>query len=69
MPLDPSSEFPRPSLARLRDDSRAIFAAGVAAVDPRVAVQRAVVRRGDTLEPSWRRVWRRFWASASAPGR
>ena len=50
MALDPSNESPSASLARLRDDSRAIFAAGVAAVDPRVAVQRAVVRRGDTLE-------------------
>ena len=50
MPPDPSSESPSASLARLRDDSRAIFAAGVAAVDPRFAVQRAVVRRGDTLE-------------------
>jgi len=34
---------------QLRDDSRHIFAAGVAAVDPIAAVQRAVVRRGDTL--------------------
>ena len=50
MPLNPPSESPPPSLARLRDHSRAIFAAGVAAVDPLVAVQRAVVRRGDTLE-------------------
>ena len=38
------------SLARLRDDSRAIFAAAVAAVDPLHAVQRAVQRRGDILE-------------------
>ena len=49
MPPDPSSESPSASLARLRDDSRAIFAAGVAAVDPLVAVQRAVRRAGDTL--------------------
>ena len=49
MPLDSPSESSPSSLARLRDDSRAIFAAGVAAVDPMVAVQRAVVRRGDTL--------------------
>ena len=39
-----------PALARLRDDSRAIFDAGVAAVDPMVAVQKAVVRYGDALE-------------------
>ena len=50
MPPDASSELSPPSLARLRDDSRAIFAAGVAAADPKVAVQRAVARRGDTLE-------------------
>ena len=49
MPLDPPSVSSKSSLARLRDDSRAIFAAGVAAVDPLVAVQRAVVRRGNTL--------------------
>ena len=49
MPLDPPSESSSSSLARLRDDSRAIFTAGVAAVDPVVAVQRAVVRRGDML--------------------
>jgi hydroxypyruvate reductase len=35
---------------RLRADSRAIFAAAVAAGDPITTVQRAVVRRGDTLE-------------------
>ena len=50
MPLDPPSESSPSSLARLRDDSRAIFAAGVAAVDPLVALQRAVMRRGDMLE-------------------
>ena len=50
MPLNPPGESLPASLARLRDDSRAIFAAGVSAVDPLVAVQRAVVRRGDTLE-------------------
>ena len=50
MPPDPSRESPSGSLARLRDDSRAIFAAGVAAADPKVAVQRAVACRGDTLE-------------------
>ena len=50
MPPDPASASLPSSLARLRDDSRAIFAAGVAAVDPLLAVQRAVVRRGDTLE-------------------
>ena len=50
MPIDlPGAATPF-SLARLRDDSRAIFAAGVAAVNPLTAVQRAVVRRGDTLE-------------------
>ena len=50
MPIDlPGTSVPF-SLARLRDDSRAIFAAGVAAVDPLIAVQRAVVRRGDVLE-------------------
>ena len=49
MPLNPPTDSPLPSLARLRDDSRAIFAAGVAAVDPLVAVQRAVRRAGDTL--------------------
>ena len=50
MSLDPPRQSSPSSLARLRDDSRAIFAAGVAAVNPVVAVQRAVVRRGDTLE-------------------
>ena len=50
MPPDPPSASLPSSLARLRDDSRAIFAAGVAAVDPMVAVQRAVTRRGDMLE-------------------
>ena len=49
MPPDPPIDSPSPSLARLRDDSRAIFAAGVAAVDPMIAVQRAVRRDGDTL--------------------
>ena len=37
------------TVQQLRDDSRHIFAAGVAAVDPIAAVQRAVVRQGDTL--------------------
>ena len=50
MSLDPPTQSSPSSPARLRDDSRAIFAAGVAAVDPMVAVQRAVVRRGDALE-------------------
>ena len=50
MPLDPSGKSSPFSLARLRDDSRAIFAAAVAAVNPLAAVQRAVVRHGDTLE-------------------
>ena len=36
-------------MQKLREDSRHIFAAGVAAVDPIAAVQRAVVRQGDTL--------------------
>ena len=49
MPLEPPIDSPSPSLARLRDDSRAIFAAGVAAVNPLVAVERAVRRDGDTL--------------------
>lgn len=35
--------------AQLRADAQAIFAAGVAAVDPVTAVRRAVVRHGDTL--------------------
>lgn len=34
---------------QLHEDSRRIFAAGVAAVDPVTAVQRAVTRQGDTL--------------------
>jgi hydroxypyruvate reductase len=34
---------------QLREDSQRIFAAGVAAVDPTAAVQRAVIRRGETL--------------------
>ena len=34
---------------QLREDSRRIFAAGVAAVDPVTAVQRMVARQGDTL--------------------
>ena len=50
MQSDPSTPCEFPALARLRDDSRAIFDAGVAAVDPLVAVHRAVVRRGDELE-------------------
>jgi len=50
MQSDPSTACEFPALARLRDDSRAIFDAGVAAVDPLVAVHRAVVRRGDELE-------------------
>ena len=37
------------TVQQLRADARRIFAAGVAAVDPVVAVQRAVVRHGDTL--------------------
>lgn len=37
------------TLQQLRDDSCHIFAAGVAAVDPVAAVQRAVVRRDDVL--------------------
>src|SRR5215510_859996 len=37
------------TLQKLREDSRHIFAAGVAAVDPIAAVQRAVVRQGNTL--------------------
>ena len=36
-------------MQKLREDSRHIFAAGVAAVDPIAAVQRAVVRQGNTL--------------------
>jgi glycerate 2-kinase len=36
-------------MQKLREDSRHIFAAGVAAVDPVAAVQRAVVRQGNTL--------------------
>lgn len=50
MPPDPLKAGDMPALARLRSDSRAIFDAGVAAVDPMVAVQRAVTRRGDVLE-------------------
>ena len=50
MPVEPVKTGELPDLSRLRGDSRAIFDAGVAAVDPMVAVQRAVVRRGDTLE-------------------
>ena len=38
------------TIPQLREDSRRIFMAGVAAVDPVAAVQRAVVRRGDTLD-------------------
>jgi hydroxypyruvate reductase len=49
-PEPPLQSSPSSSLARLRADSRAIFAAGVAAVDPLVAVQRAVARRGDALK-------------------
>src|SRR5262244_1537166 len=37
------------TVQQLREDSRHIFAAGVAAVDPVAAVRRAVVRQGDTL--------------------
>ncbi len=37
------------TMQKLREDSRHIFAAGVAAVDPVAAVQRAVVRQGSTL--------------------
>src|SRR6266852_6052862 len=37
------------TIQQLREDSRHIFAAGVAAVDPVAAVRRAVVRQGDTL--------------------
>lgn len=37
------------TIHQLREDSRRIFMAGVAAVDPVAAVQRAVVRQGDTL--------------------
>jgi glycerate 2-kinase len=37
------------TVQQLRQDSRHIFAAGVAAVDPVAAVRRAVVRQGDTL--------------------
>ena len=50
MPADPFKTGELPALSRLRDDSRAIFDAGVAAVDPMVAVQSAVVRHGDMLE-------------------
>ena len=50
MPPESPKTCEPPALARLRDDCRAIFNAGVAAVDPMVAVQRAVVRRGETLE-------------------
>lgn len=35
--------------SQLREDSRRIFAAGVAAVDPVATLQRTVVRHGDTL--------------------
>src|SRR5207245_2315299 len=38
------------TIPQLREDSRRIFMAGVAAVDPVAAVQRAVVRRGETLD-------------------
>src|SRR5215470_15374140 len=37
------------TMQKLREDSRHIFAAGVAAVDPLAAVQRTVVRQGNTL--------------------
>ena len=37
------------TVQQLREDSRHIFAAGVAAVDPVAAVRRAVVRQGDLL--------------------
>src|SRR5215813_12702922 len=37
------------TVQQLREDSRHIFDAGVAAVDPVAAVRRAVVRQGDTL--------------------
>ena len=37
------------TVQQLREDSRHIFAAGVAAVDPVAAVRRAVVRQGDML--------------------
>src|SRR5262249_60047717 len=37
------------TVQQLREDSRHIFAAGVAAVDPVAAVRRAVVRQGDIL--------------------
>src|SRR5262245_2382765 len=37
------------TMQKLREDSRHIFAAGVAAVDPVAAVQRAVVCQGNTL--------------------
>ena len=50
MPRDLPPQSSPASLTRLRNDSRAIFAAGVAAVDPLVAVQRAVRRSGDMLE-------------------
>lgn len=50
MPREPAHPQVPPVLARLREDSRAIFDAGVAAVDPLVAVQRAVVRAGDELK-------------------
>lgn len=38
------------TIQQLREDSRHIFMAGVAAVDPVAAVQRAVVRQGNTLD-------------------
>ena len=38
------------TVQQLREDSRHIFMAGVTAVDPVAAVQRTVVRRGDTLD-------------------
>ena len=38
------------TVQQLREDCRHIFMAGVAAVDPVAAVQRTVVRRGDTLD-------------------
>lgn len=37
------------TIQQLREDSRHIFAAGIAAVDPIAAIRRAVVRRGDIL--------------------
>src|SRR5512144_3087549 len=37
------------TVQQLREDSRHIFAAGVAAVDPVAAMRRTVVRQGDSL--------------------